>query len=101
MELITILNHCHRYRGFVYQHARFGPDKKSIEVDVRPREGSAAVCSKCHKPGAGLRSSSRAGLRVYSSLGLSGFSAVPHAACGVPELWRGGRGSALERWEAS
>ena len=25
MELITILNHCHRHRGFVYQHARFGP----------------------------------------------------------------------------
>jgi transposase len=51
MELITILNHCHRHRGFVYQHARFGRDKKSIEVDVRPREGSAAVCSGCHKPG--------------------------------------------------
>jgi hypothetical protein len=32
MELITILNHCHRHRGFVYQHARFGPDQKSIEV---------------------------------------------------------------------
>src|SRR5437660_12368532 len=53
MELITILNHCHRHRGFVYQHARFGPDKKSIEVDVRPREGSTAVCSGCHKPAPG------------------------------------------------
>src|SRR5260370_12668944 len=53
MELITILNHCHRHRGFVYQHARFGPDKKSIEVDVRPREGSAAVCSGCHRPAPG------------------------------------------------
>jgi transposase len=49
MELLTILNHCHRHRGFVYQHARFGPDKNSIEVDVRPREGSAAVCSGCHQ----------------------------------------------------
>jgi hypothetical protein len=53
MELITILNHCHRHRGFVYQHARFGADKKSIEVDVRPREGSAAVCSGCHQPAPG------------------------------------------------
>jgi transposase len=53
MELITILNHCHRHRGFVYQHARFGPDKKSIEVDVRPREGSAAVCSGCQRPAPG------------------------------------------------
>jgi transposase len=53
MELITILNHCHRHRGFVYQHARFGPDKKSIEVAVRPREGSAARCSGCHQPAPG------------------------------------------------
>src|SRR5713101_8358223 len=53
MELLTILNHCHRHRGFVYQHARFGPDKQSIEVDVRPREGSAAVCSGCHQPAPG------------------------------------------------
>jgi hypothetical protein len=27
MELLTILNHCHRHRGFVYQHARFGPTR--------------------------------------------------------------------------
>ena len=53
MELLTILNHCHRHRGFVYQHARFGPDHKSIEVAVRPREGSAAVCSGCHQPAPG------------------------------------------------
>jgi transposase len=50
MELITILNHCHRHREFGYQQARFGPDKKSIEVDVRPREGSAAVYTGCHQP---------------------------------------------------
>jgi transposase len=53
MELITILNHCYHFRGFVYQHARFGPDKKTIEVAVRPREGSAAVCSGCQKPAPG------------------------------------------------
>jgi hypothetical protein len=45
MELITILNRCHHHQGFVYQQARFGSDKKSIEVDVRSREGSAAICS--------------------------------------------------------
>ena len=48
MELITILNRCHRFRGFFYQHAHFSADKKSIEVAVRPRKGSAAVCSRCH-----------------------------------------------------
>jgi len=53
MELLTILNHCHRHRGFVYQHARFAADKQSIEVDVRPRAGSAAVCSGCHQPAPG------------------------------------------------
>ena len=53
MELITILNHCHHHRGFVYQHARFSPDKKSIQVDVRPREGSAAVCSGCYRSAPG------------------------------------------------
>ena len=53
MELITILNHCHHHRGFVYQHARFGPDKQSIEVEVRPREGSTAICSGCHQPAPG------------------------------------------------
>ena len=53
MELITILNRCHRFRGFVYQHAHFSADKKSIEVAVRPRNGSAAVCSRCHLPAPG------------------------------------------------
>jgi hypothetical protein len=48
MELITILNRCYRFRGFVYQHAHFSADKKSIEVAVRSLKGSAAVCSRCH-----------------------------------------------------
>ena len=53
MELITILNRCHRFRGFVYQHAHFSADKKCIEVAVRLRKGSAAVCSRCHFPAPG------------------------------------------------
>src|SRR5213079_154090 len=53
MELITILNRCHRFRGFVNQHAHFSADKKSIEVAVRPRRGSAPVCSRCHLPAPG------------------------------------------------
>ncbi|MEX2263811.1 MAG: ISL3 family transposase [Bryobacteraceae bacterium] len=43
MELITILNGCHRFRGFVYQHAHFSADKKSIEVAVRPRKGGVVT----------------------------------------------------------
>ena len=53
MELTTILNRCHRFRGFVYEHARFSTDKKNIEVILRPRKGSAAVCSRCHLPAPG------------------------------------------------
>jgi transposase len=44
---------CHRFRGFVYQHARFSADKKSIEIAVRPRKGAAAMCSRCHQPAPG------------------------------------------------
>src|SRR6266404_136179 len=73
MELITILNHCHRHRGFVYQHARFGPDQKSIEVDVRPREGSKAVCSGCLKRFA-LSSASLTRFRIrFKSLSFSEY----------------------------
>src|SRR5215468_3474858 len=53
MELLTILNRCHRFRGFVYHRARFSPDRTSIEVSVRPRKGSAAICSRCHQPAPG------------------------------------------------
>jgi transposase len=53
MLLITILNQCHRFPGFVYQWAKFSTDKKTIEVRVRPRRGSAAVCSSCHQPSPG------------------------------------------------
>jgi hypothetical protein len=53
MELITILNRCHHFRGFVYDRARFTPDHTTIEVSVRPRKGSAAVCSRCRRPAPG------------------------------------------------
>jgi transposase len=53
LQLITILNRCHRFPGFVYHQARFSSDHKSIEIAVRPRKGSAAVCSRCHRPASG------------------------------------------------
>ena len=67
MELIASLNRCHRFRGFVYQHAHFSADKKSIEVAVRPRKGSAAVCSRCHLPVPG-----------YDQLAELLFEFIPH-----------------------
>ena len=53
LQLITILNRCHRFPGFVYQQARFSSDHKSIEIVVRPRKASVAVCSRCHQPAPG------------------------------------------------
>ncbi len=53
MELVTILNHCHHFRGFVYQSTRFVRDQNIMEIVVRPRQGSAAVCSGCHQPAPG------------------------------------------------
>jgi hypothetical protein len=71
MELITILNRCHRLKGFVYEHARFNADKKSIEVAVRPRKGSAAVCSRCHLPAPSARPSA---MRQDGFCGLPPFA---------------------------
>ena len=34
LQLITILNRCHRFPGFVYQQARFSSDHKSIEINA-------------------------------------------------------------------
>ena len=42
LQLITILNRCHRFPGFVYHQARFSSDHSSIEIAVRPRKGSEA-----------------------------------------------------------
>jgi transposase len=53
MQLLTILNHCYRHPGFVYESDTFSDDKKTIEVNVRPRAGSAAICSGCHQPAPG------------------------------------------------
>ncbi len=53
MELSTILNHCSAHQGFVYGKACFSNDKKSIEVAIRPRRGSKAICAQCDKPAPG------------------------------------------------
>lgn len=53
MELTTILNHCYRHKGFIYETARFSEDRKAIEVPVRARKGSKAICSGCQKPAPG------------------------------------------------
>ena len=53
LQLIAILNRCHRFPGFIYYQARFSSDHKSIEIAVRPRKGAKAICSRCHAPAPG------------------------------------------------
>ena len=53
MQIITLLNQCYRFPGFVYLPARLSPDRKRLEIRVRPRVGSKAICSGCHRPAAG------------------------------------------------
>ena len=53
MQIITLLNQCYRFSGFVYHHARFSEDGKRLEIGVRPRVGSKAICSGCRRPAAG------------------------------------------------
>src|SRR4249919_3412141 len=79
MELITILNRCHRFRGFVYQHTHFSADKKSIEVAVRPRKGSTAACSRCHLPAPGYDHSPNGAFSSFPG----GFSSSFCTPCGA------------------
>jgi transposase len=53
LQLITILNRCHHFQGFVYQRAGFSVDHKSIEITVRPRKGTRAICSRCQQAAPG------------------------------------------------
>src|SRR5260370_923348 len=52
-QVLTIQNSGRRCPGFVYWQACFSSDHKSIEIAVRPRKGSAVVCSRCHQPAHG------------------------------------------------
>ena len=49
MRLISILNQCYHFPGFVYVVAHLNKPSKTIEVEVRTRIGSKGKCSVCHK----------------------------------------------------
>ena len=66
MQLITLLNHCQHFPGFVYDKARLCAQSKSIEIEVRPRRGSQPVCSGCQQRGP-----------IYDHQGLRRFEFVP------------------------
>jgi hypothetical protein len=82
MELTTILNRCHHFRGIVYEHARFSTDKRSIEVVLRPRKGSATVCSRCHLPAPGY-DQLPSGASSLSLCGDSSFSCCTRCGASI------------------
>ncbi len=51
MQLKTILNRIQKHRGFVYEAVRFVGE--CIEVEVRARKNSKALCSVCVRPAPG------------------------------------------------
>jgi transposase len=92
MRLPRILNQCHPIPGFVYGRASFADDELSILIPVRPRKGSAAVCSGCHQPAPGYDQSPTPRRFEFILLGLSGLLHAP----GQLQAMRGaGRRSAL------
>jgi hypothetical protein len=80
MRLITLLNRCHHFPGFVYEKARLCRDQGIVEIEVQPRRGAKPVCSGCHRPAV-----------AYDDLGVRRFEFVPlwvsscryFAACGA------------------
>jgi hypothetical protein len=48
MRLITLLNHCEHFPGFVYENARLCPESSVIEIQVRPRRGSKPEIGRAH-----------------------------------------------------
>jgi transposase len=66
MRLITLLNHCERFSGFVYEKARLCQESRTIEIKMRARRGSKPVCSGCHERGA-----------TYDHLSMRRFEFVP------------------------
>jgi transposase len=52
MRLISILNNCYHFPGFVYVVARLVKASNSIEVEVRERKNSKGICSICRQPAA-------------------------------------------------
>ena len=72
MKLVTVLNRWHRIQGFVSHNDRFPPDQKSLEISVRPRKGSVASCSRCHRSAQG-----------YDQLAARRLESIPFFGGGV------------------
>ena len=53
MLLQTILNHCYKFKSFVYKNIYFEEDPEKgqkLVVEIEPRLNGQTLCSKCQKP---------------------------------------------------
>ncbi|MHB9842021.1 ISL3 family transposase [Paraburkholderia terrae] len=73
MLLTRLLNACHHFPGFVYEGARLCEGTQTIEIDVRPRKGSKAVCSCCNEPGRGYDTLAQ---RRFEFIPVWGFAVI-------------------------
>jgi len=71
MLVTRVLNQCHHFPGFVYGQARFSADNQSILIPIRPRRGSRATGSGCHRPAAGYDQARTP--RHFAFMGIWGF----------------------------
>jgi hypothetical protein len=85
MKLITISKPLSSFPGFRLPARLLQYRQKSIEVAVRPGKGSAAVCSRCHLPGARLRPTRRTAFYFHSPVVLLLYTMrrVDCRRCGV------------------
>jgi len=91
MLVKTILNRCQKFKSFVYGDVKFSKfgGRDCLDINVRPRKGSAAICSGCHEPAPGYDQASEP--RRFEFVPMWGFSVfflyhmrrVECAACGV------------------
>lgn len=73
MQVKTLLNACHRIKGFVYTTVRFDrvKDQNSIVAEVRARRGSKPVCSGCGEKSSGYDTAAEA--RLYQFVPVWGY----------------------------
>lgn len=66
MHLRILANKVYKHKGFVYQSEQWSEDGTAVELLVRPRKGSKAICSRCGRPGP-----------TYDTLKPRSFAMVP------------------------
>ena len=98
-----MLNKCHKFKSFVYGNARFAENegKTVIEIEVKPKKNSKAICSGCQKPAPGYDSLEERKFEFIPIGGFSGFFCIHNETCAVPSMRGACRRSALGRRKAA